>query len=332
MILVTGGNGLIGSAIAERLARKGEKLRLQVRRRCAIGTLFPDLLANSSIEIVELDFALAREADYLRLVAGCESVIHTAGLVHKPQSSPELYEILNRQATASLAQAARDSSVGTFVFLSSMAVYGAGPLESIAETAPLKAQGAYALSKAASEADLKSHPPCPRLIILRPSLVFGPGDRGNMISLIARIDSGRYFHIGGNRATKSLIFSLDAAAAVLACLEKVGEGCHTFNLSNRQATSVIALSDVIAGVLQRRTPLPSLPEALLRAGASIAEAFLGRRSPLTCEQIDKLTTTTTCSVEALVAATGFEPASPLSEALKAEIDWARSAGILTASR
>jgi hypothetical protein len=68
---------------------------------------------------------------------------------------------------------------------------------------------------------------------------------------------------------------------------------------------------------------------LVRAGAMLGGAILGNKSPLTVQKMDKLMTTTTLSVDELVAQTGFLPEVPLDRALQLEIDWARKEGILS---
>jgi nucleoside-diphosphate-sugar epimerase len=60
----------------------------------------------------------------------------------------------------------------------------------------------------------------------------------------------------------------------------------------------------------------------------MAETFMPGKAPVTSEQIEKLTTETTCSIAKLVQATGFKPRMSLSSALKAEINWAEEHKLL----
>jgi nucleoside-diphosphate-sugar epimerase len=63
-------------------------------------------------------------------------------------------------------------------------------------------------------------------------------------------------------------------------------------------------------------------------GARAAERLLGDRSPITVSKLDRLTSTTTCSIASLVKATGFKPIYSLAESLAAEIKWASAQGLL----
>lgn len=291
---------MIGRAVARALAASG----MAVRRH------------DRSV----LDFATAGPAAYHELVRGCEAVVHCAALVHDRSAPAGRYQALNVDATATLLDAAAGEGVRSFVFLSTSAVYGSGPFENAAEDHDLRPATPYAESKLRSEQALAASPIACK-VALRPALVFGEGDRGNMLSLISAIERGRYFNIGGNAAKKSVVCADDVAQACLRCLA-LPDGFHVHNVANREPVGVMELADAIAEILGRRRP-PALPQALLSGGARLMEALLGERSPLTVEKLRTLSTTTTCSSERLAAATGFVPGVPLRQALAAEVRWAR---------
>jgi len=319
MIVVTGASGLIGSALAERLS--DHQLCLQVRKR----TKSPGLAGKGQIK--EIDFESSSDNTINALVQGAETVIHSAGLVHQPDATFGQYELLNVRATEQIATQAAKVGVKTFVLLSTSAVYGHGPFENIEESGPIKAETPYALSKLRCEQFLQQLTGLERIIVVRPALVFGEGDRGNLISLIRQINSGKYFNIGGNKARKSLIYAKDVAEAIRLLVEKAPTGYQEYNVANPETISVTDLSNQIARCLQKGNQV-SLPEPLLRAGASIAEGLLGEKSPVTVSKIEKLTTTTTCSVQKLTETTKFSPKFSLADALANEIDWAKKTGLL----
>lgn len=306
MVLVTGASGMIGGALARLLAAAGVPARLHDRS--------------------VLDFAGAEQAAYDALVRGCESVVHCAALVHDRGAATDRYEALNVRPTALLLAAAARAGVRSFVFLSSTAVYGPGPFEQATEEAELRPATPYAASKLASESDLRASSIAKR-VVLRPALVFGEGDRGNLLSLLRAIDAGRYVHVSGNAARKSLVCANDVAQACLRCLATLPDGCHVLNVANRAPVGVVELGNALAAALGRASPR-TLPAALMQGMAAALESVLGARSPLTGEKLRTLTTTTTCSSERLAASTGFIPAIPLEDALAAEVRWARGRGLL----
>lgn len=320
MIVITGASGLIGRALAEKLSDNNE-LRLQVRRR-------PNLPKQACKgQVKEIDFQSSSDDIIRALVAGADTVIHSAGLVHQPDAAYGEYELLNIRATEQLATQAAKVGVKTFVFLSTSAVYGSGPFEDIEEAGPIKTETPYAMSKLRCEQFLQSLAGIERIIVVRPALVFGEGDRGNLISLIRQINSGKYFNIGGNTARKSLIYAKDVAEAVRLLIQHAPKGYHEYNVANPETISVTDLSNQIAHCLKRGNQV-ALPEPLLRAGATLAQSILGSKSPVTVTKIEKLTTTTTCSVTKLMDATQFKPTYSIADAISNEIAWAKQTGIL----
>ena len=328
MVLVTGASGMIGRAVTEKLLSQGLAVRAQVRNRASFMKQMESIIAQGNIEIQEADFTNISEREFNRLAKGCCSIVHTAALVHQPQAAFEAYELLNVRTTRQLAEIAAACGVSTFVFLSTANVYGEGPFDYIDEEAQVKPKSPYAVSKANSEQWLTSSNVFKRLVILRPPLVFGEGDRGNLIKIIKQIKLGRYFHIGSPPVKKSVIYSKDLASIITTCLSQLTDGTYLFNAANPQPIELKDLTERIAHCLGREATMTTVPRQLVEIGAKLAQVLLKERSPITVSQIDRLTTTTTCSVARLVKATNFFPVFSLPDAIKNEISWAESVGLL----
>lgn len=327
-VLVTGASGLIGRALLEELiAAKKYQIRGQVRDRLEARSKVGGAVDWAKVELEQADFTRTGDNEMRHLTRGCDVVIHAAGLVHQPDAPYQEYEVVNVRATQQLAEACVANQVKTLIFLSSSAVYGPGPFERIEETAPLQGKTPYAVSKMRSEADLQMMQGIPRVIMLRPSLVFGEGDRGNLLSMIRSIKEQRYKHIGAAATGKSLIYSKDLARAIVLCLEKCPPGPQVFNVANPEPVSIKTLAEEIAKALNMEGKIASVPEFMVKLGAKAAETFMPGKYP-TSEQVEKLLTTTTCSVSKLVTTTGFQPTNPLDKALKSEIAWATSNNLL----
>ncbi|HEY9715299.1 MAG TPA: hypothetical protein V6C72_17640, partial [Chroococcales cyanobacterium] len=161
-----------------------------------------------------------------------------------------------------------------------------------------------------------------------PSLVFGPGDRGNLLSLIRNIKEGKYKHIGGAETSKSVIHSTDLAKAINLCLNNLPDGVQVFNVANPDPVSVKLLTESIAKCLNMSGKIASVPEGVFRIGAKVAQIFMQEKSPITIDQVNKLTTNTTISTARLVGATGFAPDMALEKAIEEEIQWASAANLL----
>jgi nucleoside-diphosphate-sugar epimerase len=328
-LLVTGGNGLIGRAVAERLIASDKyDIKVQVRNPSEARAQVGNTVDFTKVKLEEADFTRVGDREMRLLTKNCHTIVHAAGLVHKPAAPYQEYEVINVRATQLLVEAAAQNKVHTLVFLSTTAVYGPGPFENVDENAPLKGITPYAVSKMTSELFLQKFGQIPRVIILRPSLVFGEGDRGNLLNLARSIKSKQYKHIGEAGAGKSVIYSRDVARVIELCLNTLPEGIHVLNVANPKPITVRILTEEIAGALGMSKKLQSIPEGLLRLGIKAAGLFMHEKSPISIEQVEKLTTTTTCSVQKLVAATGFQPTYSLDKALKLEIDWAVSNSLL----
>lgn len=328
-ILVTGASGLIGRAVMQNLlAINRYEIKAQVRNAAHARAEVGSPVDFTKVQLEECDFTLAGEREMRRLAAGCQIIIHAAGLVHKPDASYQEYDVLNVRTTQALAQAAADNNVETFVFLSSSSVYGAGPFENVTETAPLSGVTPYAISKITAERFLENFPTIARIIILRPSLVFGEGDKGNLLSLMRSIQANQYKHIDDGRAYKSVIYSKDVAGAIALCLDVLPPGYHVFNVANQRSVSMKNLAEEIALCLGVSDKIPSLPSKLVKMGIKAASLLMPGKIPITEDQLDKLITTTTCSTNRISSATGFQPGTALKTALRAEIDWARARNLL----
>lgn len=328
-ILITGSTGLIGQAVVyELLAKNGCHLRLPVRNVCEARAKFNKFTDLNRVEIIECDFAKCSDLDLYNLSKGCDTIIHLAGLVHKPSAPYQDYELLNVRATDQLFTAAHSNDINTFIFLSTSAVYGNGPFSSAEEDAPLKGDTPYAVSKITCEQLLNKPTNINRVVNLRPAMVFGEGDRGNLIKLIQAISKKRYVQIGNGKTLKSLIYSRDLAKAIIGCMDKLAQGRHVLNVANPEAVSMKNLASEIWHALGHKGKILSIPEPLLLAALKVTDKIMPGRLPVNEEQANKLTTETTLNIYKLTAMIDFSPAYTLGAALRAEIKWAKDKGLI----
>jgi nucleoside-diphosphate-sugar epimerase len=164
-VLLTGGNGFVGSRVAKRLAADGYLIRAIVRRADGSADL-----SRPNFEQVEGDFV---EADLTRRVAeGCGLVIHCAAT-----AGPDLDPVrrVNVEGTRSVLAAARASGARRVIHISTVSVYNVKGLAVIDENSPLKTEGEpYGVTKAEGdrlvlEAAANGIP----AVILRPGAVLG---------------------------------------------------------------------------------------------------------------------------------------------------------------
>lgn len=115
-----------------------------------------------------------------------DAVVHCAGLAHVKETAgnARLYDEVNRGLTLALAEKAKASDVGQFIYLSSLSVYGMDEGVITPQTEP-KPKSAYGRSKLEAERGLRSMETGSfRVALLRLPMVYGPGCRGNYGTLV----------------------------------------------------------------------------------------------------------------------------------------------------
>ncbi len=172
--LVTGATGFIGRVLCEQLLQSGWAITAWSHSG---GSVVGELTSRP----IELAGCTPGHEDF----AGVDVVFHTAGIAHQ-SAAPAAYEAVNHQATLALARAASAAGVPRFIFLSS--VKAMGPPTSPAsrsETECSPPQDPYGNSKLDAELGLQTllGPSGCRLVIVRPTLVYGPQAAGNLLRL-----------------------------------------------------------------------------------------------------------------------------------------------------
>jgi nucleoside-diphosphate-sugar epimerase len=172
--LVTGATGFLGGRLIERLAEEGVAARATTR-------LVSRARAVGGVEWVRCN--LDSDEDLRRAMAGVETVFHCAAMAGAPGSLEE-YEEANVAGTLRVARIAEEMGVRTLVYVSSISVYAIPPRgksnvdEASAYDARADERGSYTRSKLAADRALIERArgrPRPRIVLLRPGTLFGPG-------------------------------------------------------------------------------------------------------------------------------------------------------------
>jgi nucleoside-diphosphate-sugar epimerase len=278
-ILITGASGFIGRHVRRAIEERGEGARV-------VGV---DLLPGDIVADIRDDAALAR-------LPPVEVIIHCAALAKEPGSLPREYMRTNHGGTQALLRLAQTRGIRHFVFLSSMSVYGAteSPCD---EEAPHDPDTFYGASKALAETvlrDWQRQEAGRHLAILRPGVVFGPGEGGNFDRLVRTVRRGVFVFPGRRDARKACIYVRDVVGAVLHCLD-APRPVYVQNLAydTRRLDEVVA---AIGRTLGRRVVTPSVPETAIRAAFRVASlAEFGRPDHLRTfhpRRIDKVISST----------------------------------------
>ncbi len=224
-VLITGASGFIGKHVVRALAASGWAVRAAARDPAAIPV-------RAGVERVALP-DLARPADWSKLVDGVSHIVHLAGIAHAPGRLPdEVYARINTDAVGELAQAAR-GRVERLVLMSSVrAQAGLAADHVITEKDAARPTDAYGHSKLAAERLLKE---CGAgFTVLRPTVVYGKGAKGNIASLATLAQTPMPLPFGGLDNRRSLLALENLAAAIALVLTSPQAEGETFLVADSE--------------------------------------------------------------------------------------------------
>lgn len=289
-LLFTGGTGFLGNSILPILKKTYEVT--------TIGITPQDMLqCNLAKEVPELP-------------GHYEVILHACGKAHsvpKTEAEKQVFFDVNYQGTLNLCTALEKVGVPkSFVFISTLSVYGTKTGEMIDETHPLNGTSPYAKSKIMAEKFLVEWAQKNNVIlsILRPSLMVGPNAPGNLGAMVNGIKKGRYLNIDHGKARKSLLMVYDIAN-VLPKLVEVG---GVYNICDDTNPSYGELSRLMCEQLGKRAPL-SIPMWLAKPLAWIGNLIPS--FPFNTYRLQKLTQTCTYSNEKIKRGLDWEPLNVL---------------------
>ena len=264
-VLVTGANGFIGRAACEVLSQRGYRVKRAVR------SIPSDTGAQADTVVIG---DIAETPQWIPALRGVESVLHLAGRAHSmPNSDPDSPKAFNRTnviGTEALARAALAAGVRRLVFVSSIKVNGESTKEQpFRETDPPRPEDDYGRSKCEAESRLRaiSAQSGLEVVIVRPPLVYGPGVKGNLARLLSVLDREIPLPLGAVDNCRSLVGVANLVDALHLCIEHPSAAGHTFLLGDGTELSTPALIRLLAGALDRRARLLSVPVPLLRLAA-----------------------------------------------------------------
>lgn len=216
---------------------------------------------------------IGAHTDWRSAFDGIDAVVHLAALAHGRASSSNYPTLRNVNALGSerLARAAAEAGVRHLIFISTNGVCGDETFGTpITEESPTAPRSPYATSKLEAErlVTAVSAGTGLRITILRPTLVYGPGNGGNMLRVLRLIDRGWPLPFAGIRNRRSLTHVGNLVSAIAAALLRP-ECEGTFVVCDDAVVSTPQLVRCLAEGMRRRARLFPFPQRLLRLGAAI---------------------------------------------------------------
>lgn len=268
-LLITGATGFVGSALCTLLDRTGVEYCRATRT--AAGTRRDDVVVGR----------IGPGTDWSAALEGIACVVHLAArthVMHESAADPlAAYREINVEGTRRLAEAAAAAGVRRFVFLSSVKVNGertgAQPFGEADAPSP---EDAYGITKLEAERVLAriSRQSGMAVTVLRPPLVYGPGVKGNFLSLMRAVRKGVPLPLGSLDNRRSLVYVGNLASAIVRCVESERAAGQMFLVSDGEDLSTPELIRRVATALGVRPRLLPCPPALLL----LAGRLSGRRA------------------------------------------------------
>jgi GlcNAc-P-P-Und epimerase len=311
VIGVIGGSGFIGSALVRALRQAGHEVRIIDR---APSRAYPDAWIEADV----------RDGDaLLQACRGCD-VLYNLAAEHRDDVRPlELYHQVNVVGAQHTCEVAEQLGIERLIFTSTVAVYGMqeGEADETAATRPFNEYGRTKLEAEQVFRSWAERRAGRSLTIVRPTVVFGPDNRGNVYTLLEQIARGRSVVVGDGRNRKSMAY-VENVAAVLVHALTFGPGVHVFNYADKPDLDMNELTQLAGAALGNgRARTVRVPYVLgIAAGmvADLAARLTGRSFPVSAIRVRKYRANTQFA-NARLLATGFVPPHDLRDALIATI-------------
>ena len=306
-ILVTGGSGFIGTNLVTDLLKEGHNVTIYDKQK---SEKYPDLCIIGDVRDKE---KLARS------MSGIDTVYHLAA-EHRDDVQPSsLYYEVNVGGAENIVHALKKNHVNRLIFTSTVAVYG---LNSgiPSEDSPVKPFNDYGNSKYKAETVFSRWADSDKancLITVRPTVIFGEKNRGNVFNLLFQLASGKFIKVGKGTNKKSMAYVLNLSR-FLTTIIKSKPGRFVYNYADKPDLSMNELINIFHNTTGNPSKINfQIPYALGVMGGygyDILAKITGKTYPISSIRIKKFCADTVINTDKLKT-TGFVPSYTLAEGL-----------------
>ncbi len=295
-ILVTGGSGFIGTPLVAELLRKKHDViiydimqSLTYPELCIIGDVRDKDLLTSSMKGIDVVYHLAAE--------------------HRDDLRPaSLYYEVNVDGARNIVSSLQKNCLKKLIFTSTTAVYGINAKEPN-ETALVSPFNDYGKSKYKAELILDDWAKSSKsngLVIVRPTVIFGENNRGNVYNLIYQLATGKFIMVGNGKNKKSMGYVLNLTHCLVALLN-VNPGKYVYNYADKPDLRINELIRIIQNALGKKPNNVRIPYSVGLLGGygyDLLAKITGKTYPISSIRIKKFCANTTFRSDKLEE-TGF---------------------------
>jgi nucleoside-diphosphate-sugar epimerase len=307
-INIIGGSGFIGTRLSTIFNKKNVAFTIIDK---VIGASFPALTHGVDI----------RSLEDLRASIDLNAVVINLAAEHRDDVSPRsLYDEVNIEGARNICEIANEMAVNIIICSSSVAIYGFAPPGSD-ESGAIAPFNDYGRTKWEAEQVYKqwqSEDPQKRtLVIIRPTVVFGERNRGNVFNLLKQIASGKFVMVGDGLNQKSMAYVENVAAFLEYALD-FKPGVHIYNYIDKPDFTMNTLVGHVNELLGRSSVikfrLPFSLGLLIGSSFDLAAKITGKKFPISAIRVKKFCANSL--YKSAIESTGFKPPVSLMEAIE----------------
>jgi len=305
---IIGGAGFIGTRLCHRLKQARRPFKITDK---SVSLFFPD----------ETHLGDVRDIQDLRKTVTEGSMLINLAAEHRDDVYPlELYDEVNVGGAKNICEVAREKNIQKIIFTSSVAVYGFARLGTN-ESGKISPFNDYGRTKWEAEQIYKEwqaeDSENRTLVILRPTVVFGESNRGNVFNLLKQIASGKFLMVGDGQNRKSMAY-VENVAAFLEYSLGFKPGVYIYNYLDKPDFTMNQLVGHVNKLLGRSTEikfrLPFSVGFLIGKSFDLIARLTGRKFSISAIRVKKFCADSV--YESAIHSTGFSPPISLIDAIE----------------
>ena len=314
--VIFGGCGFIGSHVVDLLREKYPDAKIYIA----------DLLADAaqsngviSYQRVDVRSPIELQGDF-----GANTLVFNFAAIHRTPGHPDYaYFETNIRGAENVCDFARKHGIENIVFTSSIAPYGAAEELKTEETLPTP-NTPYGISKLVAEKihrEWAAENASRRLSIVRPGIVFGKGENGNMTRLYKALKKRKFAYAGRKDTIKACIYVKDLVRVMLAMGEAEGEKTKLYNCCYYPSFTIEQIANTMLKATGMRRRIPFIPRKPMMAAATLCGLFGGLGLGICPARVKKLMVST--NIDGQKLAKDYPLSYSLEDAFR---DWFKDCG------